>query len=49
MEAKFGQSTDTFDGEGQVTQIGKTDHLTRDLIEKTLPQYQGHVTQVPPM
>ncbi|CEP16583.1 hypothetical protein [Parasitella parasitica] len=49
VQAKFGQSTDTFDAEGQVMQIGRTDHLTRDLIEKTLPQYQGHVTQVPPI
>ncbi|KAI8640779.1 tRNA pseudouridine synthase B, partial [Parasitella parasitica] len=49
VQAKFGQSTDTFDAEGQVIQIGKTDHLTRELIEKTLPQYQGHVTQVPPI
>ncbi|CAO3638469.1 unnamed protein product [Mucor fragilis] len=47
--AKFGQSTDTFDAEGTVVQIGKTEHLTRALIEKTLPQFQGHVTQVPPI
>ncbi|KAL7326524.1 pseudouridine synthase pus4 [Mucor circinelloides] len=49
VEAKFGQSTDTFDAEGKVVQIGKTEHLTRDLIEKTLLQFQGHVTQVPPI
>jgi tRNA pseudouridine55 synthase len=49
VTAKFGEATDTYDAEGQVNQIGKIDHLSQNLIEKTLPFFTGHVTQVPPM
>ncbi|KAF7728054.1 SCF ubiquitin ligase complex subunit [Apophysomyces ossiformis] len=47
--AKFGQATDTYDSEGQVTHQGCIDHLTREKVEAVLPRFRGEISQVPPI
>ncbi|KAI8140859.1 pseudouridine synthase [Fennellomyces sp. T-0311] len=47
--AKFGQATDSYDSEGMVTHTGSTDHITKDVLLSILPQFQGEITQVPPI
>lgn len=49
MTAKFGEGTDTYDAEGTVNKRGSTEHITQELIMKTLPSFRGNITQVPPM
>lgn len=49
VTAKFGEATDTYDATGTVIKKESTDHLTRELVMKTLPSFRGNITQVPPM
>ncbi|KAI8366991.1 putative tRNA pseudouridine synthase 1-like protein [Choanephora cucurbitarum] len=49
VTSQFGQSTDTYDAEGKIIELGKTDHLTQHLLEQTLPLFRGQITQVPPI
>jgi tRNA pseudouridine55 synthase len=45
---RLGQTTDTFDEEGQI--LSSSDHIPTLLdIEQTLKQFQGKITQIPPM
>ncbi|WP_047515755.1 tRNA pseudouridine(55) synthase TruB [Methylophilus sp. Q8] len=45
---KFGVTTTTGDKEGDV--ISQVDcHITREDVERVLPQFMGEITQVPPM
>jgi len=46
---KFGETTDTYDAEGQITQTRDASSLTRDQIEAALPAFRGDILQVPPM
>ena len=46
---KFGETTDTYDAEGQITQTRDASSLTRDQIESALPAFTGPILQVPPM
>ena len=46
---QLGATTPSYDMEHEVDQIYPTAHITRELIEKTLPQFIGDIQQVPPM
>jgi tRNA pseudouridine55 synthase len=45
---KLGETTASFDLETEIDGIYKTDHITRSLIEQTLPKFVGKIEQVPP-
>lgn len=45
----LGKSTPSFDLETQPDQTYPTDHITRELILKTLPTFKGKIKQVPPV
>ena len=47
--ALFGCETDSFDSEGAVVRVAPWKHVTRELIEETLPQFRGEIQQKPPM
>ena len=46
---KLGATTPSFDLETEVDNIYPTEHITRELVEKTLPEFQGDILQVPPV
>ena len=46
---QLGATTPSYDMEHEVDKIYPTDHITRELIEKTLPQFVGDIQQVPPL
>ena len=46
---KLGIATDTYDSEGKVTSRGRTEHLSRELIEQALKKFRGNIQQVPPV
>lgn len=45
---KLGATTDSYDREHTVNHTYPTRHITRKLIDETLPQFIGEVQQVPP-
>jgi tRNA pseudouridine55 synthase len=45
----FGQTTDTYDSEGQIIATADATHLTSEHIEAILPQFTGDILQIPPM
>ena len=49
VSIKLGVTTDTFDAEGLVTSEKDVNHVTRDLIEASLTNFQGEIEQIPPM
>ncbi len=46
---KLGETTNTFDCDGTVTQVNHTLIPSQDQILNALTQFQGKVTQIPPM
>ena len=46
---QLGATTPSFDMEHEVDQTYPTEHITRELIECTLPQFVGDIMQVPPL
>lgn len=46
---KLGQSTATYDAEGEITLIRPVPALTLDQLEEALNQFRGEIQQVPPM
>ena len=46
---KLGATTPSFDLETEVDNIYPTEHITGELVEKTLPEFQGDILQVPPV
>ena len=46
---QLGATTPSYDMEHEVDKTYPTDHITRELIEKTLPQFVGDIQQVPPL
>lgn len=47
-EATFNIETDSYDGEGKI--INTYNHeVTRDMIEKAIPQFLGEINQIPPI
>lgn len=45
----LGKTTPSFDLETEPDQTFPTEHITRELILKTLPQFKGKIKQVPPI
>jgi tRNA pseudouridine55 synthase len=45
----LGKSTPSYDLETEVDQTYPTDHITREMILKTLPTFKGKIEQVPPV
>lgn len=45
---QLGATTPSFDLEKPIDAHYATCHITRELIESVLPQFQGHIEQVPP-
>ncbi|HRF93607.1 MAG TPA: tRNA pseudouridine(55) synthase TruB [Aggregatilineales bacterium] len=48
-EIRFGQTTDTYDSEGQIITSTDATHLTQAHLEAILPQFTGDIQQIPPM
>ena len=49
MEVRLGQSTSTYDAEGELTFTGSVEGIARSEIASALEQFIGVVDQVPPM
>ena len=49
VSIKLGVATDTFDADGLVTSEKAINHVTKELIEATLTNFQGEIEQIPPM
>lgn len=45
---RLGQTTPTFDMETEPDAYYPTEHITRELVEQTLPQFIGVIDQIPP-
>ncbi len=46
---RLGESTDTYDSEGEVVAVGDASGVTRDQVETALQGFVGDVQQTPPM
>jgi tRNA pseudouridine55 synthase len=46
---QLGATTPSYDMEHEVDERYPTGHVTRELIEKTIPQFVGDIQQVPPL
>jgi tRNA pseudouridine55 synthase len=46
---RFGVTTDTYDGEGDVTSSADASHLTAADVESALPAFVGEIEQMPPL
>ena len=49
MDVRLGESTSTYDAEGEVTSVRDATGITRNDIESSLERFVGVVDQVPPM
>lgn len=49
MDVKLGESTTTYDAEGEITAVRSADNVTRADIESALEAFIGVIDQVPPM
>ena len=49
VEIKLGETTKTFDAEGEVTKSGDPSGITTETIQTVLPTFTGAVMQTPPM
>ena len=49
VEIKLGETTKTFDAEGEVTKSGDPSGITTETIQAVLPTFTGAVMQTPPM
>lgn len=45
----LGAATTTYDAEGDITAQHDASHITRDNVAAVLPQFTGHIDQLPPM
>ena len=48
-EITFGATTPSYDLEKEIDATYPWEHITPELIEETLPKFQGHLMQVPPV
>ncbi|KAJ2878913.1 pseudouridine synthase pus4 [Coemansia asiatica] len=48
-DARLGVATDTFDAEGRVTQVAKTEGIGSEDIARCLREFTGSIEQLPPM
>ena len=49
FKCKLGEKTTTADAEGEVIERKPSEHISREDIEKQLPEFLGDIMQVPPM
>ncbi len=49
LRGEFGRKTSTGDLEGKQVETRSSDHVTRELLEKTVPSFLGEIQQTPPM
>ena len=49
MDVRLGESTSTYDSEGEITETRSTEGISRADVEATLESFIGVVDQVPPM
>lgn len=49
FQARFGVTTDTYDGEGKVLRIVEDFRLEREQLERVLEEFTGQILQIPPM
>ena len=49
MDVRLGESTSTYDSEGEITATRSTDAVTRTAVESAIENFIGVVDQVPPM
>ena len=49
MEVELGATTQTYDSEGEVTEVRKPDYVTPELVETALLPFVGEIEQMPPM
>lgn len=48
-KAKFGFFSDTYDGEGKISEIDKNFKISRKLLQETIEEnFRGEITQIPP-
>jgi len=48
-DLELGATTPSFDMEHPIDATYPTDHITRELVEETLPQFKGEIQQIPPV
>jgi len=48
-DLRIGATTPSFDLEKEIDHTYPTDHIDRELVEKTLPKFVGAIEQVPPV
>jgi tRNA pseudouridine55 synthase len=48
-QLQLGATTDTYDAEGNIITTTDASHITLDAVKAILPQFIGHIQQVPPM
>ncbi|SMM99872.1 tRNA pseudouridine synthase B [uncultured Candidatus Thioglobus sp.] len=49
VRGKFGQTTDTLDCEGEVSNTRSIEHLNEQKIRQTVKSFEGDIEQIPPM
>ena len=49
VTGKLGTATNTLDGSGEVTEEKPWEHITKEDLEKVLIEFQGEISQVPPL
>jgi tRNA pseudouridine55 synthase len=45
---RLGATTPSFDLETEIDQVYETKHITKELVEYTLPRFSGRIEQIPP-
>ena len=48
-QVKLGETTETYDAEGEITARQDASHITHEKIETVLPQFTGEILQLPPL
>jgi tRNA pseudouridine55 synthase len=46
---RLGETTTTYDAEGEITQERDASHITQAMVEAVLPQFTGDIEQLPPI
>ncbi len=46
---RLGETTDTYDAEGEIVQTRDASHVTREDVERALVNFMGDIQQIPPM
>lgn len=49
VEAKLGQTSDTYDRDGNLSEISPTEQITREVVASALAEFRGSIRQRPPL